>query len=82
MLEKVNVECSYFQILDVLRYTLVNGLHVSVCFQLHGDTITSQQDLVTAAKQVQETQTLSWQHLQDSFNQSLCLVSYLKTAAL
>ena len=53
-----------------------------ICLQLHGDVITSERDLVTAAKQLQETQTLSWQQLQDSFNQSLCLVSYLKTATL
>ena len=69
---------------DFTCFTLHHGdrLHVSICLQLHGDTVTSQQDLVTVAKQVQETQTLSWQHLQDSFSQSLCLVSYLKTAAL
>ena len=50
---------------------MVTGCMFSICLQLHGDTVTSQQDLVTVAKQVQETQTLSWQHLQDSFSQSL-----------
>ncbi len=51
-------------------------------FQLHGDLIASDQALSEAATNLQDIQREAWLHLQTLFNQSMCLVNYLRSAAL
>ncbi|KAL5017247.1 hypothetical protein ScPMuIL_006836 [Solemya velum] len=56
--------------------------HLSLFLKIHGDVIAHQPELVQELKTLSVSQTLSWRTLQDLFNQSLCLVTYLRSTAL
>ncbi|CAH1267292.1 WDR36 [Branchiostoma lanceolatum] len=50
--------------------------------KVHGSVITSETQLQQRAQQLLSTQESTWQHLQQKFNQSICLINYLKSATL
>ncbi|KAK2173340.1 hypothetical protein NP493_883g01001 [Ridgeia piscesae] len=56
--------------------------YLGLFLKLHGDTVATEPTLVEAAGQLQEAQSATWQRLEESFNQSLCLVNYFKSAVL
>ena len=51
-------------------------------FQLHGDIISSNEELIKELEDVADVQKSSWKTVQDLFNQTLCLVNYFRTATL
>ncbi|XP_077993533.1 WD repeat-containing protein 36-like [Glandiceps talaboti] len=50
--------------------------------KLHGDTIAADPSLTECAKDLLDTQQLSWKRIQCHFSTNLCLLSYLKNAVL
>ena len=50
--------------------------------QLHGELLADSPDLVHDLQDLSDTETASWRNVQDLFNQTLCLVNYLRTATL
>ncbi|XP_064607186.1 WD repeat-containing protein 36-like [Liolophura sinensis] len=56
--------------------------YLGLFLKLHGEQMTSEPHLIMAAKELANQQEASWQHLQRTFNQTLCLVNYLRSATL
>ena len=53
-----------------------------IFFQVHGNMISGEEVLRDALEYLQETQVAAWNDLEHSMNQSLCLVSYLRSAVI
>jgi U3 small nucleolar RNA-associated protein 21 len=60
------------------NFELANS-YLALFLKIHAETISLENDLITLLEQIKEVQTLTWTNLQQSFNKSLCLVSYLKS---
>ncbi|XP_072173327.1 WD repeat-containing protein 36-like [Diadema setosum] len=56
--------------------------YLSRFLQLHGDTAASDPGLSEELLALEETHQSSWQRIQWQFDQSLCLINYLKSAKL
>ncbi|XP_013379758.1 WD repeat-containing protein 36 isoform X1 [Lingula anatina] len=56
--------------------------YLGLFLKLHGELIANDQQLLEQAQLLGNSQAQAWKHLQTMFNQSLCLVNYLKSATL
>ncbi|WAR23311.1 WDR36-like protein [Mya arenaria] len=56
--------------------------YLGLFLKVHGDELSSQKDLVPDLEALAGIQATSWSSVQDSLNQTLCLVNYLRTAVL
>ncbi|XP_072048834.1 WD repeat-containing protein 36-like [Amphiura filiformis] len=56
--------------------------YLGLFLKLHGNTLSKDTSLVTTLSELAEDQSSSWLRVQKEFNQSLCLINFLKNAAL
>lgn len=62
-------------------YELVQS-YLGIFLKVHADTVTSEPALCDALRDLSEVQRSSWKALETLFDQSLCVVSYLRSAIL
>lgn len=65
-------------IVHVFRFLAVDV----VILQIHGETIASNPALAAALEKLEKLQSATWHELQSSFNQSVSMISYLKSATV
>ncbi|KAK2156514.1 hypothetical protein LSH36_211g01051 [Paralvinella palmiformis] len=56
--------------------------YLGLFLKLHGDTLSREPSLIQRAKRIQIIQQETWHRIQDLFNQSSCLVTYVKSATM
>lgn len=54
----------------------------SYLFQVHGEVISSEPDLTEKVQGLCKGQQDAWDRLQTMFNQTLCLVNFMRSATL
>ncbi|XP_074642621.1 WD repeat-containing protein 36-like [Tubulanus polymorphus] len=56
--------------------------YLGLFLKVHGETIASEPELIEEVKLIVDSQSRAWKGLQIQFNQSLCLINYLKSATV
>ncbi|KAH3731188.1 hypothetical protein DPMN_057196, partial [Dreissena polymorpha] len=56
--------------------------YLALFLKVHGDVLSSSALLTSDLESLAADQSASWSHIQDSMNQTLCFVNYLRTAVL
>ncbi|PIK61910.1 putative WD repeat-containing protein 36 [Apostichopus japonicus] len=56
--------------------------YISLFLKIHGDEISRTSELVELLESLLGEQEKSWQRLQGQFNQTMCLINYMKSAVL
>jgi len=59
------------------NFELANA-YLGLLLNIHGDTISNEDELVNQLEKIKEIQTLAWDNLKIVFNKNLCIVGYLK----
>ncbi|KAK3592873.1 hypothetical protein CHS0354_004097 [Potamilus streckersoni] len=77
------------QFLSFIRQTLMTNknfeivqAYLGLFLKVHGDMLSSSPKLTEELEKLEKVQSESWRNLQDLMNQSLCLVTYLRSATL
>ncbi|XP_053394412.1 WD repeat-containing protein 36-like [Mercenaria mercenaria] len=82
----VPVMCSFLQfvqsVLDTNKNFEIIQAYLGLFLKVHSDILSSEPELVKQLEKLSALQSSSWCAVQDLFNQTLCLVNYLRTAVI
>ncbi|XP_060608574.1 WD repeat-containing protein 36-like isoform X2 [Ruditapes philippinarum] len=82
----VVVMCNFLQFVQSVLQTNKNfeiiQAYLGLFLKVHSEILSSEPEVVKELEKLSDLQSTSWCTVQDLFNQTLCLVNYLRTAVL